>query len=107
MATEAELSFKVAEAKHWKEDVTAEIEAVNLVLKNVATEVETEPYEDDTIMMGLKSAGEALKASFELLNSNFVKAVSGIDPIISNWNNMIQNLLQGLSETVSKVGQRS
>ncbi len=105
MASTEELSFKVAQAKSWKENVLAELEMVDTVLKAVSTEIQTTPAEDDTIFRGIKAGGEALQRSYEVLEKNFKQAVLGLDPIIGAWQNMISNILSGLQETVRKIGQ--
>lgn len=104
MASVEELSFKVESAKQWRKDVEAELEQVNAVLKLVKEEVETQPYEDDTIMVGLKKTGEALGKSFEILNKNFMKAVAGITDIAAEWTKTISKILSSLSEAARKIG---
>ena len=47
-------------AKQWQKNVEEEFKRVDELLKLVAEELKTQPYEDDTIMMGLKKTGEAL-----------------------------------------------
>ena len=105
MASAAELSFKVERAKQWKQSVQSEIEMVNSLLKQVEEEVKEAPYEDDTIMKGLHSAGEALESSFELLNNQFMEEIEGIDRIIETWSNMIADLLSEIAETIRTIGQ--
>ena len=106
MADANELSFKVAQAKSWKESVMNELGLVEQLLEQVATEVQTAPYEDDTIMCGIKAAGDALAESYKLLDQQFKTAVENIDQIVKTWQDMISKLLEGLKETVQKIGQK-
>lgn len=104
MASVDELSYKVERANQWKEDVEAEIEQVTAILKMVGEEVETQPYEDDTIMVGLKEMGHALQVTFDTLNKNFTEAVSRITEITDEWKKTISNILAALAENVKKFG---
>lgn len=104
MDSAAELSFKVERAKQWKKNVEAEFKQVNELLKLVAEELKTQPYEDDTIMMGLKKTGEALEEAFNTLNKNFMKAVDGLDQIIMEWSQMLTKILESIAEAASKIG---
>lgn len=99
-----ELSFKVEQAKEWKKDVEAEIQQVSQILDLVAEEVKTTPFEDDTILCGLKATGEALGKSFKVLNKNFTAAVEGIEDIVTKWTNMISKALEGIAEITRKIG---
>ena len=81
MDSAAELSFKMESAKQWQKNVEEEFKRVDELLKLVAEELKTQPYEDDTIMMGLKKTGEALAEAFQTLSQNFMNAVAGLsDP---------------------------
>ena len=101
----ADLSFKVERAKQWKTKVMNEITMVTNLLKQVETEVQTAPFEDDTILLAFKKAAEALASSFKALNENFTKAVSGVDSIVDTLQTKISNLLQGIGDMVSKIGR--
>ena len=50
MDSAAELSFKMESAKQWQKNVEEEFKRVDELLKLVAEELKTQPYEDDTIM---------------------------------------------------------
>ena len=45
--------FNVEKAKNWKREVEAEFNEVTAVLQQVATECESDPVEDDTIMQAI------------------------------------------------------
>lgn len=105
MASADELSFKVERAKQWKKDVEAEFKRVDELLKLVVEELKTQPFEDDTIMMGLKKTGEALAEAFETMKQNFKNAVEGLDNIVDEWSRTIKKILEQLAEAVSKIGR--
>ena len=104
-ANAEELSFKVESAKQWQKDVAAEFERVNTLLGKVAEELKTQPYEDDTIMMGLKQTGEALASAFETLSKNFMSAVEGLTDIVAEWSKTLTNILSSIAEVVQKIGK--
>lgn len=104
MANAEELSFKVESAKQWQKDVEAEFQRVDALLKQVAEELKTQPYEDDTIMMGLKQTGEALAAAFETLSKNFMSAVNGLTDIVNEWSKTLTNILSAIAEAAQKIG---
>ena len=82
MDSAAELSFKMESAKQWQKNVEEEFKRVDELLKLVAEELKTQPYEDDTIMMGLKKTGEALAEAFQTLSQNFmISWQSGPEPL--------------------------
>ena len=85
MDSAAELSFKMESAKQWQKNVEEEFKRVDELLKLVAEELKTQPYEDDTIMMGLKKTGEALAEAFQTLSQNFMNAVAGLSDIMAEW----------------------
>ena len=105
MSQADELSFKVEQAKQWKADVEHEVEETNKVLEQVAIEVQTQPYEDDTIMVGLKNTGEALASAFKALAGNFKITINALDPIVNTLQNTLKNLLSGLADMTRKIGQ--
>lgn len=105
MASAEELSFKVESAKQWKRDVEAEFKRVDELLKLVSEELQTQPYEDDTIMLGLKKTGEIMAESFEVLSKNFTKAVAGVDDIVIEWTRTIAKILEALAEAAEKIGK--
>ena len=104
MASAEELSFKVERAKQWQKDVEQEFKRVDELLKQVAEELKTQPYEDDTIMMGLKKTGEALATAFETLNKNFMSAVNGLSDIVDEWSKTLSKILEAIAEAAKKIG---
>lgn len=104
MASAEELSFKVESAKQWQKDVEQEFKRVDELLKQVAEELKTQPYEDDTIMIGLKKTGEALATAFETLNKNFMNAVNGLSGIVDEWNKTLSKILESIAEAAKKIG---
>ena len=70
----------------------------------VAEELKTQPYEDDTIMMGLKKTGEALAEAFQTLTQNFMKAVDGLSDIMEEWSRTLTKILEAIAEAARKIG---
>ena len=99
-----ELSFRMARAEQWKADVEREVDRVNKLLDLVAKELQTQPYEDDTIMMGLKKTGDALESAFNTLNQNFSNAINGLDDIMAEWSKTLNKILNDLAEAARKIG---
>lgn len=100
----AELSFKMESAKQWQKNVEEEFKRVDELLKLVAEELKTQPYEDDTIMMGLKKTGEALAEAFQTLSQNFMNAVAGLSDIMAEWSRTLTKILEAIAEAARKIG---
>lgn len=98
------LSFKMESAKQWQKNVEEEFKRVNELLKLVAEELQTQPFEDDTIMMGLKKTGEALAEAFETLNKNFMSAVAGLSDIMAEWSRTLTKILEAIADAARKIG---
>ena len=104
MDSAAELSFKMESAKQWQKNVEEEFKRVDELLKLVAEELNTQPYEDDTIMMGLKKTGEALAEAFQTLSQNFMNAVAGLSDIMAEWSRTLTKILEAIAEAARKIG---
>ena len=102
MDSAAELSFKMESAKQWQKNVEEEFKRE--LLKLVAEELKTQPYEDDTIMMGLKKTGEALAEAFQTLSQNFMNAVAGLSDIMAEWSRTLTKILEAIAEAARKIG---
>ena len=102
MDSAAELSFKMESAKQWQKNVEEEFKRVDELLKLVAEELKTQPYEDDTIMMGLKKTGEA--EAFQTLSQNFMNAVAGLSDIMAEWSRTLTKILEAIAEAARKIG---
>ena len=104
MDSAAELSFRMESAKQWQKNVEEEFKRVDELLKLVAEELKTQPYEDDTIMMWLKKTGEALAEAFQTLTQNFMKAVDGLSDIMEEWSRTLTKILEAIAEAARKIG---
>lgn len=104
MDSAAELSFKMESAKQWQKNVEEEFKRVDELLKLVAEELKTQPYEDDTIMMVLKKTGEALAEAFQTLSQNFMNAVAGLSDIMAEWSRTLTKILEAIAEAARKIG---
>ena len=111
MDSAAELSFKMESAKQWQKNVEEEfkrdrpLDGIKIsLLKLVAEELKTQPYEDDTIMMGLKKTGEALAEAFQTLSQNFMNAVAGLSDIMAEWSRTLTKILEAIAEAARKIG---
>ena len=104
MDSAAELSFKMESAKQWQKNVEEEFKRVDELLKLVAEELKTQPYEDDTIMMGLKKTGEARAEAFQTLSQNFMNAVAGLSDIMAEWSRTLTKILEAIAEAARKIG---
>lgn len=74
----ADISFKEVEAKMWADDVDAEVEAVEQILKNVTTALTTMTTNEtaDTIMSGIYNVGSAMESAWSVLCNTFKKVTS-------------------------------
>ena len=74
----ADVQFDEAKARAWGTEVESELEQVEVLLKQVAEECATQPYEDDTIMNELHKTGIALDNAWKELGKQFSETISGM-----------------------------
>ena len=79
----ADTRFDEAKAKAWATEVEAELQQVEVLLKEVAEECATQPYEDDTIMNTLHQTGVALGTAWGELGKQFADTISNMFSLIS------------------------
>ena len=94
MDSAAELSFKMESAKQWQKNVEEEFKRVDELLKLVAEELKTQPYEDDTIMA----------EAFQTLSLNFMNAGAGLSDIMAEWSRTLTKILEAIAEAARKIG---
>ena len=93
MADTYDVDFDVALARNWKADVENELAQVKKVLMHVATECQTNPGEDDTIMQGIQAVGDALNAAWTGIFDGFQK-------IFDFFADLITGRERGINESV-------
>jgi len=94
----ADIQFDEAKAKAWATEVEGELEQVEELLKKVAEECATQPYEDDTIMNTLHQTGEGLNTAWGELGKQFKSTISDMFSLISR----IASFVKEAAEKVSK-----
>lgn len=67
----ADISIDEARAQAWLKDVKYELDAVEVVLKNVQTSLQTVVGEDDTIMQGIYKLGTGMEEKWTEMCNQF------------------------------------
>ena len=67
----ADISIDEARAQAWLRDVKYELDAVEVVLKNVQTSLQTVAGEDDTIMQGIYKLGTGMEEKWTGMCNQF------------------------------------
>ena len=96
--------FNVEKAKNWKRDVEAEFNEVNVLLQQVATECESDPVEDDTIMQAIVKTGEAMQQTWTELGKQFQATINGLQKIADTWQKVISEGVDRVNEFKAKFG---
>ena len=99
----ADVSFDEARATSWTTEVEGELELVNRLLAEVAQECAEQPYEDDTIMNGMVTAGKALGEAWEGVVSIFSTGVEGFKTITNDIVNGVGRTMAGIGEFLAGV----
>ena len=99
----ADISFDESAAKGWITEVEGELELVNRLLAEVAQECATQPYEDDTIMMGMVQSGKALGEAWGGVVSIFQTGVDGFKKITNEIIHGVGKTLEGIGNFLSGV----
>lgn len=100
----ADISIEEAKAKQWILDVKNELSAVEIVLRNVSTSCTTVPGEDDDIMKGIVSTGEALRGFWDQMCSGFKNATNLISDAISKIGTTAGEVVSDINNVKSKIG---
>ena len=102
MAT-SQSNFNEAMAEAWRNEVNGEFEAVNKILAEVQEEVQTQPYEDDTILTGFHDAGVKLKETWDTLAQQFDMTIKAFDTIKKIFHNIIQQSVDSVDDYKKNV----
>lgn len=94
----ADTQFDEAKARAWTIEVEGELKQVDALLKQVAEECATQPYEDDTIMNSLHQTGEALNTAWSELGTQFTD-------MIGNMFNLVTTIATSVQKAVEKIGE--
>ena len=96
--------FNVEKAKNWKREVEAEFNEVNALLQQVATECESDPVEDDTIMQAIIKTGETMQQTWTELGKQFQATINGLQKIADTWQKVISEGVDRVNEFKAKFG---
>lgn len=99
----ADTQFDEAKAQAWAIEVQGELDQVNALLRQVAEECATQPYEDDTIMNTLHQTGEALGNAWQELGTQFTDTISNMFSLISTIATSVAKAAESIANFVSGV----
>lgn len=99
----ADTQFDEAKAKAWATEVEGELEQVDALLKQVAEECATQPYEDDTIMNMLHQTGEALGTAWSELGKQFTDTISNMFSLISTIASFVAKAAEAVANWTGSV----
>lgn len=100
----ADISIEEAKAKQWILDVKNELSLVEAVLRNVSTACTTIPGEDDDIMKGIVSTGEALREFWDQMCSGFKSATNLISDVITKIGTTAGEVVSDINSVKSRIG---
>ena len=101
----ADISIDEAKVKIWMDDVNAELDAVEVILKNVNMSLTTVAGEDDSIMNGIYNVGKAMETAWTTMSKNFKNAQSKIWKAIAKIVSSAQSVIEDTNTLKSKIGQ--
>lgn len=101
----ADISIDEAKAKIWLDDVNAEIDAVEGILKKVNSSVTTPAGSDDSIMKGIEKIGVAMENAWTAMCNHFKQSQSKLKEAIDMIVRSAQTVIDDADSVKSKVNQ--
>ena len=97
----ADRQFDVALAKSWEKEVRQELNAVSSLLGRVESECQSDPAEDDTILLDIQEKGQMMSNATKELSKQFNAAMDALTKIIAQWSKAIEEGLSKMKEWAS------
>ena len=100
----ADISIDEARAQAWLKDVKYELDAVEVVLKNVQTSLQTVAGEDDTIIQGIYKLGTGMEEKWTGMCQQFKETCVEIGEAIVNLSNTAVEIVSGFADILKWLG---
>ena len=97
----ADRNFDVELAKSWEKEVRQELNAVSSLLIRVESECQTDPAEDDAILVDIQEKGQMMADATKELEKQFNDAMNALSKIIVEWTKAIEEGLSKMKEWAS------